>query len=105
MTGGNLVLEARRRAGITQRELAERMGTTQAAIARWEGGKTSPSFEKVVEAVRACGLELAFRIVAPDRDHRRMIYDNLLLTPRERLERATQNVSAFEDLASKVRRK
>jgi transcriptional regulator with XRE-family HTH domain len=58
MLGNDLVREARRRAGLTQRELAELAGTTQSSIARLEGGRTSPSFDLVVRLVRLCGFRL-----------------------------------------------
>lgn len=57
-TGADLVVEARRRAGLTQRELAERAGTTQSSIARWESGRSEPSFANVVRLVRLCGFVL-----------------------------------------------
>lgn len=63
---GDLIREARRRAGLTQAQLAGRVGTTQSAIARLEGGRTEPSFERVREVLRACGLELHVRIVPAD---------------------------------------
>jgi transcriptional regulator with XRE-family HTH domain len=43
---------------LKQAELAQRLETTQSAIARMESGATEPSFARVVEAVRACGSEL-----------------------------------------------
>ena len=58
MLGGDLVREARRRAGLSQRELAERAGTTQSAIARVETARTSPSFDLVERLVRACGYRV-----------------------------------------------
>jgi transcriptional regulator with XRE-family HTH domain len=58
MYGGDLVREARRRAGLTQRELADRAGTTQSSIARLETGQTSPSFDLVVRLIRLCGFRL-----------------------------------------------
>src|SRR6476469_3636064 len=58
MLGADLVREARRRADLTQRELAERAGTTQSAIARLESGRTSPSFDQVVRLIRLCGFRL-----------------------------------------------
>jgi transcriptional regulator with XRE-family HTH domain len=66
---GSLVREARRRAGLTQAQLAERVGTTQSAIARVERGASSPTLARVRELVVACGLELRLRLadrVAPE---------------------------------------
>jgi transcriptional regulator with XRE-family HTH domain len=57
-TGADLIVEARRRAGLTQRELAERAGTTQSSIARWESGRSEPSFANVVRLLRLCGFVL-----------------------------------------------
>lgn len=71
MEGRELVLEARRRAAFTQSELAARVGTTQSAIARVEGGGSSPSFRRVHELVAACGFELRVRLApAPRRSSR-----------------------------------
>ena len=58
--------EARRRAGITQAELADRVGATQSALARLERGHTEPSFERVLDLVRACGLDLRIGVDALD---------------------------------------
>lgn len=66
MRAGALVREARRRAGLTQRALAERLGTTQSAVARMEGGATQPSYERVDEALRACGFNLLPRLMLAD---------------------------------------
>jgi transcriptional regulator with XRE-family HTH domain len=53
-----LLKEARDRAGLTQRELARRAGTSQAMVARIERGQQSPSVATLERLVRACGLEL-----------------------------------------------
>jgi ribosome-binding protein aMBF1 (putative translation factor) len=37
------MIAARSHAGLTQKELAERMGTTQSVVARLEGGNSRPS--------------------------------------------------------------
>lgn len=58
---------ARRRAQLTQRELAERLGCRQATIARWERGDRLPSYEDVQSAVAACGLQLDVHLVTEDR--------------------------------------
>jgi transcriptional regulator with XRE-family HTH domain len=53
-----LLRAARDRAGLSQRELAQRAGTSQAMVARIEGGRQSPSVATLERLVRACGLEL-----------------------------------------------
>ncbi|NTU73730.1 helix-turn-helix transcriptional regulator [Candidatus Roizmanbacteria bacterium] len=48
------LISARTRQGITQKELAQRIGTKQSAIARFEAGSTNPSLgflEKVAEVM------------------------------------------------------
>lgn len=53
-----LVYRLRTEAGLTQAELAERMGTTQSAIARMEGGGTRPTLETLEKLAVAMGQEL-----------------------------------------------
>jgi transcriptional regulator with XRE-family HTH domain len=53
-----LLKEARGQAGLSQRELARRAGTSQAMVARIERGQQSPSLATLERLVRACGLEL-----------------------------------------------
>jgi transcriptional regulator with XRE-family HTH domain len=87
MRGGTLIREARRRAGLTQRQLAERLGTTQSAIARLERGGTEPSFDRVVEAVRACGFELVPRLIPADDSDWSVASTNLSVDPDARVRR------------------
>lgn len=77
--------EARRRAGLSQAELAARLATTQSVIARWESGATSPSFDTVLRVVRACGLDLSLSLVEQDPDHDRLIGDYLGMPLGQRL--------------------
>jgi transcriptional regulator with XRE-family HTH domain len=53
-----LVHRLRTGAGLTQAELAHRMGTTQSAIARMEGGGTRPTLETLEKLAAAVGGEL-----------------------------------------------
>lgn len=93
--GNALIIEARRRAGITQRELANRLGTHQPVIARWEGGKTEISYRNVVRAVRACGLDLHIAVVNEDDHDLALIRRELSVPPNERLARMVDAVNAF----------
>lgn len=52
-----LVYRLRAEAGLTQAELAERMSTTQSAVARMEGGGTRPTLETLEKLAAAVGKE------------------------------------------------
>ena len=52
------LIGARAQAGLTQEELAQRMGTTQSAIARMEGGKGRPSTSTLAKVAKATGTKL-----------------------------------------------
>jgi ribosome-binding protein aMBF1 (putative translation factor) len=52
------MIDARSRAGLTQRQLAERMHTTQAVIARLESGRVKPSTRTLERLAAATGMRL-----------------------------------------------
>lgn len=52
------MIEARAHAGLTQEQLAERMHTTQAVIARLESGRVKPSTRTLERLARATGMRL-----------------------------------------------
>lgn len=52
------LIEARSRAGLTQKEVARLMKTTQAVIARLEGGGSMPSTRTLVKYAKATGSKL-----------------------------------------------
>jgi transcriptional regulator with XRE-family HTH domain len=85
--GGNLIREARRRAGITQAELAARAGTAQPAIARWESGRTAVSLDDVRRLVRLCGLDLEVMLIARDDSDVAQAARLASLTGQQRLDR------------------
>jgi len=62
----DLLLKARHDAGLTQAQVAERMGTQPPAVARLERslatGKHSPSLATLRKYAHACGRELVLRI-------------------------------------------
>jgi transcriptional regulator with XRE-family HTH domain len=96
MVSGDLLREARLRAGLTQDELASRAGTARSQLSRYERGDVLPSLETLRRLVRACGLELGFRLFEADlEDHdASLIAQTLPLTPEERVERALRAVKS-----------
>ena len=57
---------ARAAANLTQAELARRLGTTQSAVARLEGGRVSPSFATLRRYAEATGARLTVGLVPAD---------------------------------------
>ena len=57
------LVRARTAAKLTQAELAQRLGTTQSAVARLEGGRVSPSFATLRRYAEATGTRLTVGLV------------------------------------------
>ena len=55
------VMQVRNRAGLTQQELARKMGTTQPVIARLESGRIRPSMRTLERLAEATGSRLLIR--------------------------------------------
>jgi transcriptional regulator with XRE-family HTH domain len=93
MMSGDLIREARLRAGLTQTELGSRIGKPQSVIARWERGDVIPSFETLRQVVRGCELDLHFHLSRIDDSNTIVIDEHLKMTPAQR----------FADLLTRVR--
>lgn len=57
------LIEARANAGLTQAEVAERMGTTQSVVARLEGGGSLPSMKTIQRFAEATGTRPEIKLV------------------------------------------
>jgi DNA-binding XRE family transcriptional regulator len=57
------LIAARTRAGLTQAQVAGRMGTTQSVVARLESGRL-PSLRTLLRYARATGARPVFKLVA-----------------------------------------
>ncbi len=58
------MIEARQQAGLTQAEIANRMGTTQSVIARLENARHMPTFDMISRYAAALGRRVAVHLVA-----------------------------------------
>lgn len=85
--GGQLIREARKRAGLTQREAAERVGTTQSVVARWENDGAAPTLDRLIEVLRKLGFDLEYTLVPDDPAARAQLWLTLASTPAERVAR------------------
>jgi predicted transcriptional regulator len=95
--GNDLVSEARKRAGLTQRELGERAGTTQSAIARIETGRSTPTFDRVLRLVRLCGFDVHTMLVEQDDADWVRAQQLLKLTPDQRVRRTVRVVRQTDE--------
>jgi transcriptional regulator with XRE-family HTH domain len=95
-----LVRDARLAAGLSQRAMAQRAGTSQPAIARYERGVATPSWETLQRLLAACGQRLRLSAeVVPDAHDIELAAQQLELTPLERL-RALPRYARLRELAS-----
>ena len=104
LDAARLLREARSRAGLSQREMARRAGTSQSVVARIERGQTQPSSETLGRLLAAAGFEIRAELTPLPISETHMLGDVariLALTPEERL-REVRNVSRFETAARRV---
>lgn len=87
MLSGDIIRDARLRAGLSQTELGERVGRDRTQIARWERHAVAPSLETLRELVQACGFDLSLRLEPLDHSDDDVLRSALLLSPQERLQR------------------
>ena len=98
MRSADLLIAGRRRAGLSQEQLASRLGRTQPTIARWESGYQHPPLESVVEALHACGLELTVGMARYDDSYDTLIAGQLLMEPVDRVTRLARRTAGFDPI-------
>ncbi len=99
-----MLREARQRAGISQRVLAEKSGVPQSTIARIEAGKNVPRVDTLDRLLRTCGYSLEIEPALGLGVERSTIRERLKMSPAERLSRLTQEAQVLEILRSARRR-
>ena len=110
-TIGSILAAARRKAGLTQRELATRARTAQSAIARLEQGRASPTFATLERLAAAAGFTLRVELVPiPPTDpvvevykrdvDRTLLRENLKKSVDERL----RSLAELQEFGAEVRR-
>src|SRR5260370_28847373 len=83
LDAGALIREARSLAGLSQAELAARIGPTQPVVSRWERGTESPRLDALARLLHACGFEADLVFRRPTDVDLSQIAGALPLTPDE----------------------
>lgn len=92
--------EGRKRAGLTQTQVAAAAGTTQSAVARVENDAQAPTLEQLTKLVRACGFDLSIRLVKADPELRLHVNDALSRAPDERIREVVSAAARVEVIGS-----
>ena len=105
MSPGTLIRDARHEAGLTQAELAARLGTTQSAIARLERTDSNPTVGTLEATLAAAGrrLDLTASTAVPQVDEEQILR-HLRMTPAQRLRHHDAARKGLAALATQARR-
>ena len=104
MEAASALRDARKAAGLSQRDLAQLAGTPQPAIARIEQGRVTPRVDTLTHLLAACGRELEL-VPRPGQGIDRTVIRQLLkLSPRERLNLAVAEATNLKRLTDMVKR-
>ena len=88
MSTGSLIREARLAEGLTQAQLARRLGITQPSVARLEAAGDEVTVATLQRALNVMGRALVLQAqVRPSSVDESHLRDSLRLTPGERIER------------------
>jgi uncharacterized protein len=82
----SLLRDARRRAELTQAELARRLGISQAAVAKLERPRANPTIATLEGALRGTGQQLVLSTEPLKRGiDETLVFEQLRLSPEQRL--------------------
>ncbi len=100
MGPGTLLRDARHAAGLTQADLARRLGTSQPAVAKLEASSANPSIATLDGALRATGhrLQLFAPSSGPSIDES-LLRRQLELTPGQRIASSEALYAAAREVA------
>ena len=99
-----MLRHARRRAGLTQRQLAAKTGFAQETIARIESGRVDPRVGTLNRLLEGCGFGLEHLPRLGIGIDRTQIRERLRMSPSERLALAVDDDRHFVELRRSLRR-
>jgi transcriptional regulator with XRE-family HTH domain len=104
MRAASLLRSARRRAGLTQRALAERAGVPQSTVGRIETGAIDPRATTLQSLLRACGYDLEAEPLLGVGVDRTQIRESLKRPTPERVAYAVAAAHALARIRGSARR-
>jgi predicted transcriptional regulator len=104
MDAARVLRQARRRAGLTQRGLADRARVPQSQIAKIESGAVVPRVDTLDRLLEACGEGLEARPRLGVGVDRTLAYELLKLSPLERARIGVASSNNIMEVMKRVRR-
>lgn len=105
VTAGELLRDARRRHGLTQRQLAIRARTSQAAISRIERGVVSPSVDTLAELLWLMNERIVLEAEPVDWGFDLTLNKaRLALAPEERIRRGVEHSRRMKEIRGVAQR-
>lgn len=101
MTTGQMIKKVRQAAGITQQELADRLGISYVGVSQWETDKRNPKQETLVRIADALNVPVSY-LCGPDRfiPNRELLQtvSQMLTQAKNNREEIRKNDGDFESL-------
>jgi transcriptional regulator with XRE-family HTH domain len=104
MSAASLIRAARTSAGLTQAQLAQRMGVQQPVVARLERARSDPRFSTVVRALEAAGQGIYAAARGGAQVDEAQIEAHLRLSPADRLRLFERSYANVRGLVARARR-
>lgn len=107
MTPGTLLREAQQASGLTQTQLAARLGTSQPAVARLERPSANPTWATLMRALHAAGygIELTSLNDSPVELDLDQLRERLAMSPLQRLRAFQESQASLNRLRATARRR
>lgn len=112
MTTGELIRDARKKKGLTQKELGERLGISDVSIAQWENGLRNPRLETRQKLAKALDMDVTalmsdnekqdcFSMFGSDSER----VDLALMELKKQIEAKANNLREYGGIATPARRR
>ena len=77
MNIGERILNLRKKSGLSQEELAEKLGVSRQSVSKWETGNVMPDIDKAVAMCELFGVSTDYLLKGKE-DHTGAVYNNVV---------------------------